>query len=161
MANQQKGGSTVGIVWQLAEPLAEPLGLSIWDVRFVKEGASWYLRIYIDKPDGISIDDCEALSNAIDPVLDEADPISQSYYLEVSSPGIERELTRDFHFEARKGEKIRVRLIRPVDGKREFTGILAAFSSPEVTIREENGTERVFSLKEMSHCRIVDDNLFG
>lgn len=161
MANQQKGGSTVNIVWQLAEPLAEQLGLSIWDVRFVKEGASWYLRIFIDKPDGISIDDCEAFSGAIDPVLDEVDPISQSYCLEVSSPGIERELSRDFHFEACMGEKVRVRLIRPVDGKREFTGILTAFSSPDVTIREESGSERTFSLKDMSHCRIVDDHLFG
>ncbi len=161
MSNQQKGGSTVNTVWQLAEPLAASLGLSIWDVRFVKEGAEWFLRIFIDKPGGVFIDDCEAFSNAIDPVLDEADPISQSYYLEVSSPGVERELSRDFHFEACMGQKIRIRLIRPQDGRREFIGMLAAFDSPEVTLREEDGNERRFSLKEISRCRIVDDTLFG
>ena len=93
MAKKEKG-NTVAAVWQIAQPIAESLGLELWDVRFVKEGADWFLRIFIDKEDGVSIDDCEAMSRAIDKPLDDADPISQSYCLEVSSPGVERELVR-------------------------------------------------------------------
>ena len=81
--NRKKGGNTVAQVWELAKPLAEELGLTLWDVRFVKEGAQWYLRIFIDKEDGVGIDDCVAMSHAIDKPLDELDPISQAYCLEV------------------------------------------------------------------------------
>ncbi len=80
-------GNTVTRVTELVQPKVEALGLTLWDVRFVKEGASWYLRIFIDKPGGITIDDCTAVSHAVDPVLDAADPIEVSYYLEVCSPG--------------------------------------------------------------------------
>ena len=86
----EKKPSTVQIVTDLVSPFAEALGLSLWDVRYEKEGAGWYLRIFIDKPGGVNIDDCEALSRAVDAPLDEADPIPESYTLEVSSPGIER-----------------------------------------------------------------------
>ena len=89
-----KGGNTVSKVAALAKPIAEELGLSLWDVRFVKEGAQYYLRIFIDKEGGVSVDDCERMSRAIDKPLDELDPIEQSYILEVCSPGIERELSR-------------------------------------------------------------------
>ena len=95
-----KGGNTVAAVWDIAAPIAEQLGLDIWDIRFVKEGADWFLRIFIDKDGGVTIEDCENMSRAMDAPLDEADPIPQSYCLEVSSPGVERELTRDSHFEA-------------------------------------------------------------
>ena len=95
MAGKGKGGNTVAAVWEIAAPVAEQLGLSIWDIRFQKEGVSWYLRIYIDKEGGVGITDCENFSRAVDGPLDEADPIEQSYYLEVSSPGVERQLTRD------------------------------------------------------------------
>ena len=98
MAGKGKGGNTVAAVWEIAAPVAEQLGLSIWDIRFQKEGVSWYLRIYIDKEGGVGITDCENFSRAVDGPLDEADPIEQSYYLEVSSPGVERQLTRDEHF---------------------------------------------------------------
>lgn len=106
----------------LAEPLARQLGLRIWDVRFVKEGADWYLRVFIDRDGGVSIDDCVDLTRLLSPALDEADPIDQSYCLEVSSPGVERELTRPEHFEAYRGRAVTVRLIRPRDGQRDFTG---------------------------------------
>ena len=81
-------------VYELIKDAVEAEGVRLWDVRFLKEGASWYLRVFIDKPEGISIDDCTNVSHAIDPIIDEADPIDVSYYLEVCSPGIERELTR-------------------------------------------------------------------
>ena len=109
-----KGKNTVTAVWEIVEPYAKELGLEIWDVRFLKEGASWYLRIFIDKDGGVGIDDCVNLSHAIDKPLDESDPIEQAYYLEVSSPGIERDLVRPEHFEAYIGEKVKVKMIRPV-----------------------------------------------
>ena len=98
MAAKKKGGNTVALVRRLAEPIARDLGLMLWDVRFVKEGADWFLRIFIDKPEGIGIEDCEAMSRAINGPLDELDPVEQSYCLEVCSPGMNRELTRDEHF---------------------------------------------------------------
>ena len=92
MASKGKGGNTVNAVWEIAEPIANGLGYELWDVRFEKEGANWYLRIFIDKEDGISINDCVDMSHAIDKPLDEADPIEQSYCLEVCAPGLERDL---------------------------------------------------------------------
>ena len=112
MAGKGKGGNTVAAVWEIAAPVAEQLGLSIWDIRFQKEGVSWYLRIYIDKEGGVGITDCENFSRAVDGPLDDADPIEQSYYLEVSSPGVERQLTRDEHFKKYIGSPVMVRLIR-------------------------------------------------
>ena len=105
-------GNTVSRVTEIITPYAHQLGLEIWDVRFAKEGTDWYLRIFIDKDGGISIDDCVDLTHAITKPLDEADPISQSYTLEVSSPGVERELTADAHFEKYIGSNVMVRLIR-------------------------------------------------
>ena len=151
-----KGGNTVAAVWEIAKPLAEQLGLEIWDIRFVKEGADWFLRIFIDKDGGISIEDCENMSRAIDKPLDEADPIEQSYCLEVSSPGVERELVRDSHFEMCKGEKIKVKLIRAVDGQREFNGVLEDFDGHAITLRLEDGGAMVFDKKEASKIRLDD-----
>ena len=111
MSSKGKGGNTVAAVWALAEPLAQQLGLTLWDIRFVKEGASWYLRVFVEKEGGVSVDDCVAMSHALDGPLDETDPIEQNYYLEVSSPGLERELTRDEHFQALLGARIKVRVI--------------------------------------------------
>lgn len=117
MANRHTGpGGAAAVCRTLAEPLARQLGLRIWDVRFVKEGADWYLRVFIDRDGGVSIDDCVDLTRLLSPALDEADPIDQSYCLEVSSPGVERELTRPEHFEAYRGRAVTVRLIRPRTG---------------------------------------------
>ncbi len=110
MAEKKK--NTVSVVWELAEPIAKQLGLILWDVRFLKEGANYYLRIIIDRDgEGISIDDCVNMSHAIDGPLDELDPIDVSYSLQVQSPGIERELTRDFHFEKNIGQPVTVRFL--------------------------------------------------
>lgn len=89
----KKKGNVAQRVWELAEPLAKDLGLSLWDVQFVKEGADWFLRLFIDKEGGVTIDDCVDMTHAVNPVLDREDPISQEYLLEVSSPGLERKLT--------------------------------------------------------------------
>ncbi len=151
-----KGGNTVAAVWDIAKPIADELGLEIWDIRFVKEGSDWFLRIFIDKDGGVSIDDCENMSRAIDEPLDEADPIEQSYCLEVSSPGVERELTRDTHFEACTGEKIKVKFIRAVDGKREYSGVLSGFDGKLITLLCDDGRSISFEKKETSYIKLDD-----
>ena len=151
-----KGGNTVKIVWDIVEPLAAELGLSIWDVRFLKEGSQWYLRVFIDKDGGVGIDDCVNLSHAIDGPIDEANPIEQAYILEVSSPGVERDLIRDEHFTAFIGEKIKVKMIRPVEGKREFSGILESYEDGNITIRLEDESGFTFTKKEASFVKLDD-----
>ncbi len=109
-------------IFTLIKDTVEKENVVLWDVRFVKEGASYYLRVYIDKSDGINIDDCTNVSHAIDPVIDEADPIDKSYYLEVCSPGLEREITRPEHFLWAKGKEVKVKLYKALDGKKEIIG---------------------------------------
>lgn len=113
-------------VYSLIEETVKAQGVSLWDVRFLKEGANWYLRVFIDSPTGIGIDECTNVSHAIDPVIDEADPIDKSYYLEVCSCGVERELTRDWHLEWAVGKEVKLRLYKALDGKKEFEGVLTA-----------------------------------
>ena len=156
-----KGGNTVQTVASLIEAPARELGLSVWDIRFVKEGAVWYLRIFIDKEGGVSIDDCVDFTHAINPILDEADPIEQAYCLEVSSPGIERELTRDAHFEACIGQKVKLRTIRPVEGQRDFSGILESYEDGFVTLRREDGGGFSLPKKEAAWIRLDDFAGFG
>ncbi|GHU81585.1 ribosome maturation factor RimP [Clostridia bacterium] len=133
--------STVDVVWELVQPIVEGLNLTLWDVRFLKEGAQWYLRIFIDSENGITIENCEAVSRAIDEPLDELDPIDQNYCLEVSSPGLERELVRPEHFEQFLGEPILVKLIRPLEGLgKEFGGILTAADKTNITATTAFGT---------------------
>ena len=121
----KKKGNVSQRVWEMCGPLAQELGLSLWDVQFVKEGADWFLRVFIDKEGGVSIDDCVDMTHALSPVLDREDPIPQEYLLEVSSPGLERRLTRPEHFAAYVGRPVRARLIRPLEnGQRELCGIL-------------------------------------
>jgi ribosome maturation factor RimP len=123
MANK-KNGSVADVVSALAIPLAEQLGYSIWDVEYVREGADYYLRITIDSEEGITIDDCETFSRAIDPILDEADPITDSYHLEVSSPGLEREIKTPEHIAYCTGETVEARLFAPLQGSRVHRGVL-------------------------------------
>ena len=111
----------------LALPLAEKMGYYLWDVEFVKEGADKYLRITLDNEEGITIEDCEKFHRAIDPVLDEADPISEAYILEVSSPGIERELKSPEHIDACEGWSVEVKLYAPKDGSKSFRGELVGY----------------------------------
>ena len=121
-------------VYELIKDAVAAEGVGLWDVRFLKEGASWYLRVFIDKPEGISIDDCTNVSHAIDPIIDEADPIDVSYYLEVCSPGIDRELTRRRHYEESVGKPVRLKLYKAYDGKKELTGTLENVGEDSVTL---------------------------
>jgi len=113
----------------------------LWDVEYVKEGAEMILRVVIDSNEGITLDDCERVTRAIDPVLDEADPIESSYRLEVTSPGVERPLTRPDHFEACIGDEIEVRLYAPVNGSKTLRGILTAAAEKEFTVTLPDGSE--------------------
>ena len=151
-----KGGNTVETVWKIAEPVAAQLGMSVWDVRFEKEGANWYLRIFIDKDGGVSIDDCVDMSHAIDKPLDDADPIEQSYCLEVCSPGVERELKRDAHFEKYIGSPVMVKLIRPINSQREFKGTLKSYDNGNFELRLEDGTGLMINKKETSYVKLDD-----
>ena len=140
-------------MYGLAKPIADELGLTIWDIRFEKEGAMWVLLVVIDKEGGVSIDDGEAMSRPLDKKLDEVDPIEQSYCLEVSSAGIERELTKDWHFETCKGQQIVVRLIRPYNGVREFVGTLLKLEDATVYLSAEDG-EYAFRLNDIAVVRL-------
>ena len=126
-------------VQALLSPVIEGLGYAVWDVQFRKVGADFTLTVTIDSEDGISIDDCEKVHRAIDPLLDEADPIEVAYVLEVSSPGIEREIRTDAHIEACMGEEIDVRLFAPQDGKRTFVGRIAAYEDGKLTLSTAEG----------------------
>ena len=133
MKKNAKG--VVGAVRVIAEPLAEELGYVLWDVEYVKVGADMYLRITIDSEEGITIEDCEKMHRAIDPVLDEADPIEEAYYLEVSSPGIERELKNEMHLSACEGWDVEVKLYAPVNGTKLFRGVLCECPEGKVVIK--------------------------
>ena len=150
-----KKGSTVSVVYDLAKPVADELGFTLWDVRFEKEGGSWFLRIILDKPDGIDMDDCAEMSRRLDPILDEADPVEQSYFLEVASAGLGRELRKAEHFEACKGQKVELRLIRPQDGVRDFNGVLNGYTDSSVEILCE-GEPRSLLIKDLSFIRLDD-----
>lgn len=142
-------------VYELIKDAVEAEGVRLWDVRFLKEGASWYLRVFIDKPEGISIDDCTNVSHAIDPIIDEADPIDVSYYLEVCSPGIERELTRSRHYEESLGNQVRLKLYRAYDGKKEITGTLEDVTEENVTLVTE-GNALTVERKNISKANLSD-----
>lgn len=148
--------NVAGRVYELVRDAVERQGVSLWDVRFVKEGASHYLRIFIDSPNGVSIDDCTNVSHAVDPILDEADPIDCSYYLEVCSPGLERELTRDGHFTAMLGRRVRLRLFRAVEGQKELEGILKAYDGELVTLETASGTVST-ARAEIAKASLADD----
>ena len=125
---KKSSGGVVNAVRQIAEPLAEELGYVLWDVEYVKVGADMYLRLTIDSEEGITIEDCERMHRAIDPLLDEADPIEEAYHLEVSSPGIERELKEDWQIEACEDWDVEVRLYAPRDGAKSYLGKLAGLN---------------------------------
>lgn len=141
-------------VYELIKDTVNMQGVELWDVRFVKEGASWYLRVFIDKQDGITIDDCTNVSHAIDPVIDEADPIDKSYYLEVCSCGLERELVKREHFEKVIGQKIKVKLYKAIDSVKEFTGNLLTVD--EKIVLDIDGETKEFILKEISKANLCD-----
>ena len=160
MAEKKK--NTVSVVWELAEPIAKQLGLELWDVRFLKEGVNRYLRIIIDRNDrAVDIDDCVNMSHAVDGPLDELDPIDVSYSLQVQSPGIERELTRDFHFEKYLGSPVMVRFIHAFQGKRDYKGTLISYNNGDITIELPEGDTIDFNKKEASFVKLDDFGGFG
>lgn len=122
------------VVQELATPIAEANGCSVWDVEYIKDTGEWYLRVYIDKEGGVSISDCEAVSRALDPVLDEADPIPTSYTFEVSSAGAERPLKRPSDFELYMGANVEVKHYQPVNGAKAHIGKLMSYDNGDVSI---------------------------
>lgn len=140
-------------VWALAEPVAQNYGLSIWDVEYVREGADWFLRVYIDKEGPVDINDCENVSRALDPILDEADPIPDSYTFEVCSAGCERVLKRPGDFQRFLGEKVLLRLYRPRDGQKEFIGVLKDYQGGTVVLETEQ-KEMTFAPEETALVRL-------
>jgi ribosome maturation factor RimP len=138
------GGKTMGkpktedIVREMTEPIVEFLGLELIDIEYIKEGGAWFLRIFIDKPEGITHDDCQAVSERVGVILDEKDPIPQSYILEVSSPGIERPLKKAADFERFRGHKVRASTFSPVNGQKEFIGELVGLENGHVVINVKN-----------------------
>ena len=154
----QSAGKTVQTVWALAAPVVEENGLLLWDVRFVKVGVDWFLRVYIDAADRpVSIDDCVKVSRRLSNLLDEADPIDRSYCLEVSSPGVDRELTRPEHFEMFEGYPVVVRLYHARDGVKEFPGILKRLEDDILWLQDAEENTLSFAKKEISAVHVIDD----
>ena len=138
-------------VAQLALPYVEAAGCTLWDVEYVKEAGEWFLRVYIDKADGVSIEDCEAVSRPLSDKLDEADPIEGSYTFEVSSAGADRVLKKPEHFAQFQGAEVEVRLYRARDGRKDFIGLLQSWQDGDVTL-EVGGAPMVFTKQEVARC---------
>ena len=141
---------------QLLIPIAEKYGVEIYDVEYSKEGSDWYLRAYIDKPDGVNITDCENVSRALSDALDVEDYIPDAYILEVSSPGLGRTLKKDRHLQKSLGQEVEIKTYKPIDGRKEFAGILKAYDADSITI-EETDAERVLIRKEIALVRLALD----
>ena len=145
--------NVTALVAEFAAPIVEQAGCSLWDVEYVREGAERFLRIYIDKEGGIDIDDCEKIHRAIDPILDEKDPIAESYHFEVCSAGIERTLKKPGDFEAFIGSAILVKLYRPRNGLKEIPCVLKGYEDGKITV--EAGKETItFEKSEVALVRL-------
>jgi len=143
---------TVDVVEQLVSGTVQELGYELCDVEFLKEQGNWVLTLYIHSPEGITLDDCEKVSRAVDPILDEADPIEQSYYLSVSSLGIDRPLKKQRDFERNLGNVVEVKLYAPRNKKKEFMGELVSFDEEGFLINTKDAQER-FTYKETAQVR--------
>ena len=138
----------------LLKNIIENIGYELYDVRYEKEGKDFYLRIIIDKPEGIDINDCETVNNAINDILDEADYIKDQYFLEVSSPGLERILRKDKHYEKQIGNEISLKLFKPINKQKELIGILQEYNNDELTIKVEDETLKI-NLKDIAIAKTV------
>ena len=147
-------GSVADRVAALVKEPIESLGLKLWDVKYVKEGASWYLRVFIDKQGGVDIYNCTDVSHLVDPILDEADIIGTSYYFEVCSPGLERELTKPEHFEAFIGAKVKIILFKALDGSKETVGNLVSFGD-ELVIATDAGEIKI-NKQDIAKVKLAD-----
>ena len=141
------------LVRALAQPIAAENGCSIWDVEYVREAGTWFLRVYLDKEGGVNIDDCEAVSRGVDPLLDEADPIQDAYTFEVSSAGADRPLKKPEHFDAFMGAEVDVKFYKAVNGQKSATGILAGYDDGSVTLNV-GGEEITYDKKEIAFVRL-------
>ncbi|MBQ8684422.1 MAG: ribosome maturation factor RimP [Clostridia bacterium] len=152
-------GGIAGAVAPLAEPITQELGLMLWDIRFVKEGATWILRVVIDREDApVSINDCVDVSRRLSPILDEADPIEQSYCLEVTSPGADRELTRPEHFAYYESYPVLLKLYRPDEnGQKEIAGILLGLQDDGIAIQTEDDETLVLDKKTVAAVHAIDE----
>ena len=144
---------TESITFELAEPIVKDCGCYIYDVEFVREGGLYFLRVYVDKDGGISIDECEEISRALSKKLDEADPIKQNYYLEVSSPGIERKLKTKEHFDRYIGETVDIGLYKAINGSKQITATLKAFEEGVISA-EVDGEEISVAQKETTFVKL-------
>ena len=141
------------LVAEFARPIVEAHGCELWDVEYVREGSEYFLRLYLDKDGGVDIDDCEAVSRAVDPILDEKDPIPGSYHFEVCSAGLERELKRPADFQRFMGSPITVKLYRPRNGLKEIPCVLKAYDEGKLTV--EAGKETItFEKSEVAQVRL-------
>ncbi len=149
-------GKIEDAIWKLAEPMVAENGMELIDVEYVKEGAEWYLRLFLDKEgdEGIDLDDCELISRKFSDVLEEKDPITQAYRLEVSSPGIERPLKRTKDFQRFQGEKVQVKTFSEVEGKKQFIGILQETTEETVTL-DVDGTMIAIPRKQIGKANLV------
>lgn len=150
----KKFGATEQKIYDLIRPITDELGYYLWDVCYEKEGAMWYLRVFIDQDEGISIDDCERATAPINKILDETDPISQSYMLEVGSAGLERELLKEDHFEICRGDRVRIRFIRSVDGEKEITAVLQEAGKDGVSVVLDSGEEKIYPLSDIAFVKL-------
>lgn len=142
-------------VEELVKPIITNIGYDLYDVRYEKEGKDYYLRIIIDKPEGIDINDCETVNNSINDILDEADYIKEQYFLEVSSPGLERVLRKPNHFLSQIGNEISVKLFKPIEKKKEFIGILEEFDAQGgITLKVDNTTMKI-DLKDIAVAKTI------
>ena len=139
----------------MLKPTVEEMGYEIVDVEFVKEGPNWYLRVFVDKDGGVSIDDCEIISRALEKILDENDPIEQAYFLEISSPGIDRPLKKKEDFIKFNGETVDVKLYRPREGSKEYTGKLLSYTDDGTVTIETEEKEISFEKKDIASVRLA------
>jgi len=137
------------------QPIVDELGYELVDVEYVKEAGTWYLRAYIDKAEGISIDDCEIVSRRYSELLDEKDYIEDAYIFEVSSPGLGRPLKKEKDFIRHQGEEVDVKLYKAIDKNKDFTGVLKAFDASTVTIEYEDQTTQVFDRSDIALIRLA------
>ncbi|MDE6661715.1 MAG: ribosome maturation factor RimP [Lachnospiraceae bacterium] len=140
----------------LLAPIVERFGVEIYDIEYLKEGSDWYLRVYIDKPEGVNINDCENVSRALSDELDREDFIQDAYILEVSSPGLGRALKKDKHLEKSLGEEVEIKTYKPIDKCKEFQGILKAYDNDTITITI-NEEEKIFARAEIAIIRLALD----
>jgi len=150
-------GSVADKARALLEGPINSLGYDVWDVEYVKEGADWHLIITIDSPEGITIDDCEKVTRFIDPILDENDPVPDSYNLDVSSPGIERDLRTREHYDRCVGEKALIKLYKPLDGVKQYIGIILENENADTVIIDVYGDVKVIPFELIAKANTVFD----